>query len=234
MTTAEWRRRMRRRLSGVAWGALLLAVGAAEGAPQGGGPAIQTVSPEEGPAGTEVVIRGEDFGLAIGSMQGTSGVSFGGVWASPEFWSEGEIRVEVPAGAESGPVAVTVGGVASDGVEFTVTAGEEAGTGDRDGEPGAGAGGDGSGGAWDGFRFFGGSGAGDQQGELQRDRGGAGVLERGGDPGGGAGGSGERAGGGGGGGSGQPGGPVHGDRGGAGAGDSGGEPRGGACRGGGG
>ena len=105
--------------------AALLAAGAvaADGAPQAGGsgPAITALEPDEGPVGTEVVIRGENFGPSIGAVQGTSGVSFGGVWASPSSWSQAEIRVEVPAGALSGPVVVTVGGVGSEGVAFTVT-----------------------------------------------------------------------------------------------------------------
>ena len=112
-------------LTGAAAAAVLLAWGglAAPGAlaAGGSGPAMTALEPDEGPVGTEVAIRGESFGSAIGAVQGTSGVSFGGVWASPSSWSEGEVRVAVPAGAMSGPVVVTVGGVASEGVEFTVT-----------------------------------------------------------------------------------------------------------------
>ena len=100
------------------WGGL-----AAPAAPQAGGsgPAVTVLEPDEGPVGTEVVIRGENFGPSIGVLQGTSGVSFGGVWASPTSWSEGEVRVEVPAGATTGPVVVTVSGVGSEGLAFTVT-----------------------------------------------------------------------------------------------------------------
>ena len=102
----------------LAWGGL-----AAPAAPQVGvsGPAITVLEPDEGPVGTEVVIRGENFGPSIGAAQGTSGMSFGGVWASPSTWSEGEVRVEVPAGATTGPVVVTVSGVGSEGLAFTVT-----------------------------------------------------------------------------------------------------------------
>ena len=102
----------------LAWGGLAAPGALAVG---GSGPAITVLEPDEGPVGTEVVIRGENFGSAIGSVQGTSGVSFGGVWASPSFWSEGEVRVEVPAGATTGPVVVTVSGVGSEGLAFTVT-----------------------------------------------------------------------------------------------------------------
>ena len=100
--------------------AALLAAGAvaADGAPQAGGsgPAMTALEPDEGPVGTEVVIRGANFGPSIGAVQGTSGVSFGGVWGAPAYWSEAEIRVEVPEGAPSGLVVVAVEGEASDGV----------------------------------------------------------------------------------------------------------------------
>ena len=36
--------------------------------------------------------RGENFGPSIGALQGTSGVSFNGVWASPTYWSETQIQ----------------------------------------------------------------------------------------------------------------------------------------------
>ena len=85
------------------------------------GPVVGTVSPAQGAAGTEVVIRGTDFGPAEGAEQGTAGVSFNGVAGTPASWSEAEIRVAVPEGATTGPVVVTVGGEASNGVGFTVT-----------------------------------------------------------------------------------------------------------------
>ena len=102
----------------LAWGGLAAPGALAAG---GSGPAMTALEPDEGPVGTEVVIRGENFGPSIGAAQGTSGVSFGGVWASPSTWSEGEVRVEVPAGATTGPVVVTVSGVGSEGLAFTVT-----------------------------------------------------------------------------------------------------------------
>ena len=86
------------------------------------GPAVGTVSPAQGAAGTEVVIRGTDFGPPEGAEQGTAGVSFNGVAGTPASWSEAEIRVAVPEGATAGPVVVTVGGQVSNGVGFTVTA----------------------------------------------------------------------------------------------------------------
>ena len=55
--------------------------------------AIPALEPESGPEGTEVVVRGENFGPSIGAVQGTSGMSFDGVWGAPAYWSEAEIRV---------------------------------------------------------------------------------------------------------------------------------------------
>ena len=69
---------------------------------------------------------GENFGPWAGVAQGTSGVSFSGVWGTPTYWSETEIRVPVPPGVESSLVVVTAGGSASNGVEFTVTSGGKA------------------------------------------------------------------------------------------------------------
>ena len=89
----------------------------------GPAPVIATVDPTHGPEGTGVVIRGEHFGSPITAAQGRSGVSFNGVWGVPTHWSGTEIRAAVPEGVASGLVAVTVGGQASNGVEFTVTAG---------------------------------------------------------------------------------------------------------------
>ena len=70
---------------------------------------------------TVVTVTGTNFGPAIGARQGTSGVSFNGVWASPASWSGTEVRAAVPAGVTSGLVVVTVNGAASHGIRFTVT-----------------------------------------------------------------------------------------------------------------
>ena len=82
----------------------------------GSGPAIGTVSPGLGPEGTVVTIRGRSFG----STAEMGGVSFNGVWAAASSWSDGEIRVRVPADATTGPVVVTANGQTSDGVAFIV------------------------------------------------------------------------------------------------------------------
>jgi hypothetical protein len=68
--------------------------------------------------GTSVTIAGINFG----ATQGTSTVTFNGAAATPTSWSATSIVALVPSAATSGNVVVTVGGVASNGVGFTVTA----------------------------------------------------------------------------------------------------------------
>src|SRR5881628_131034 len=96
--------------------------GAGSSSPGGGGnpsPAsITSLNPTSGFAGTSVTISGANFG----ATQGTSTVKFNGTAATPTSWSATSIVVPVPAGATTGNVVVTVGGVASNGVSFTVTA----------------------------------------------------------------------------------------------------------------
>jgi hypothetical protein len=100
-----------------AWGAI---VAAFKPAASGGtaGPQITAISPTSGPAGTSVTITGTNFG----ATQGTSTVSFNGAAASPTSWSAASIVAPVPTGASTGNVLVIVGGVASNGVAFTLTA----------------------------------------------------------------------------------------------------------------
>lgn len=80
------------------------------------GPSITGLSPTSGTVGTPVTISGANFG----TTQGTSTVSFNGTAATPTSWNPSSISVPVPSGATSGNVVVTVGGVASNGVSFTV------------------------------------------------------------------------------------------------------------------
>lgn len=80
-------------------------------------PAITGLSPTSGGIGTSVTITGTDFGAA----QGTSAVTFKGVPATPTSWSATLIVVPVPYGADTGDVAVDVGGAKSTGVLFTVS-----------------------------------------------------------------------------------------------------------------
>jgi IPT/TIG domain len=82
------------------------------------GPNISTLDPMSGAVGTAVMISGSGFG----SSQGTSTVTFNGTSAgTPTNWSATSITVNVPTGATTGNVVVTVGGVASNGAPFTVT-----------------------------------------------------------------------------------------------------------------
>jgi hypothetical protein len=81
-------------------------------------PSITSLSPTSGSVGTVVTITGANFG----ATQGTSTVRFNGSVATPTSWSATRIVAAVPSGATSGLVTVTVGGVASIGVSFTVSA----------------------------------------------------------------------------------------------------------------
>src|SRR5271169_2525885 len=77
---------------------------------------ITTLSPTSGTVGTSVTITGTNFG----ATQGTSTVTFNGTPGTPTSWSGTSIVVPVPSGATTGNLVVTVGGVASSGVIFTV------------------------------------------------------------------------------------------------------------------
>src|SRR5207237_1277538 len=95
------------------WGATLGAFRAASG---GGGtaPTITSLNPTSGPVGTGVTITGTNFGT-------TGTVTFNGTTASTTSWSATSIVASVPGGATTGNVMVTVGGIASNGANFTVT-----------------------------------------------------------------------------------------------------------------
>ena len=80
-------------------------------------PSITGLSPNTGVPGTSVTITGANFG----STQGASRVAFNGTVATPTNWSATSIAAPVPLGATSGNIVVTVGGVASNGVPFTVS-----------------------------------------------------------------------------------------------------------------
>jgi IPT/TIG domain/FG-GAP-like repeat len=79
-------------------------------------PLILSLSPILGAAGTVVTIAGSNFG----ATQGTSTVTFNGAAAAPTSWSATSISVPVPSGATTGNVVVTVNGVASNAMAFTV------------------------------------------------------------------------------------------------------------------
>ena len=81
-------------------------------------PTISNLSPSSGPVGTAVTVTGTNFG----ATQGSSTVTFNGTAATPTSWSASSIVAPVPTGATSGNVVVTVGGVASNSIGFTVAA----------------------------------------------------------------------------------------------------------------
>ena len=81
---------------------------------------ITSVTPTSGAVGTQITIAGTNFG----ATQGASTVTFNGAAATATSWNATSIDVTVPAGATTGPVVVTVGGQASNGVNFTLTTSE--------------------------------------------------------------------------------------------------------------
>jgi uncharacterized protein (TIGR03437 family) len=83
---------------------------------QAAAPSITSLNPTAGAVGSLVTIGGANFGTS----QGTSSVTFNGITATATSWGAASIGVTVPAGATTGNVVVTVGGVASNPVSFTV------------------------------------------------------------------------------------------------------------------
>jgi len=108
--------------TGATTGSVIVTVGgaASNGAAFSVTPTIASLNGTSGPVGTQVTILGTGFGAS----QGASTVTFNGIAASPTTWSATSIAVPVPVGATTGNVVVTVGGVASNGEMFTVTASE--------------------------------------------------------------------------------------------------------------
>jgi len=88
------------------------------GASSATAPSITGLSPTSGPVGTAVTIAGSGFGAS----QSSSTVKFNGTTATPTSWSATSIVAPVPSAATPGSVVVTVGGVASNGVNFAVGA----------------------------------------------------------------------------------------------------------------
>jgi hypothetical protein len=79
-------------------------------------PKITLMTPQNGPIGTTVVLIGSGFGAS----QGASTVTFNGTPVTWVTWSATALYVEVPAGASSGNIVVTVSGVASNAESFIV------------------------------------------------------------------------------------------------------------------
>jgi hypothetical protein len=80
-------------------------------------PAITSISPTSGRVGSQVTIAG----ISFGSTRGVSAVMFGGVVAPVGSWTLNTITVTVPSGAATGNVVVSVGGLNSNSMPFTVT-----------------------------------------------------------------------------------------------------------------
>ena len=79
-------------------------------------PSITSISADAGAIGATITIAGASFG----ATQGTNTLTFNGVAATPSLWSDTSITVLVPGGATTGPVLVSVNGIASNSVSFTV------------------------------------------------------------------------------------------------------------------
>jgi RHS repeat-associated protein len=79
-------------------------------------PYIATLQGPIGFVGWTIAINGSYFGTS----QGSSTVTFNGITAAITSWSDTSIQAQVPSGAVSGPLAVTVGGQPSNGVTFQV------------------------------------------------------------------------------------------------------------------
>ena len=79
-------------------------------------PFISNLSSASGSVGNPLTITGANFGSS-----GT--VTFNGTVAAVTSWSATSIATSVPAGATTGNVVVTVNGIASNGMTFTVNGG---------------------------------------------------------------------------------------------------------------
>jgi hypothetical protein len=79
-------------------------------------PVIYSLTPGSGPAGTSVTITGLNFG----ATQGSSSLTFNGVPATAGTWTDKSIVTSVPFYSTTGPVVVTVSGVASNTLVFVV------------------------------------------------------------------------------------------------------------------
>lgn len=85
-------------------------------------PSITEAHPTCGSPGETVVIKGTGFA----DTQGGSVVTFNGVPAVVTSWSNTQITVLVPV-TTTGDIVVTVNGVSSNGVRFTIPCGMEMG-----------------------------------------------------------------------------------------------------------
>ncbi len=82
------------------------------------GPSVLSLSSQSAAVGNPITLNGVNFG----STQGSSIVKFNGTSATAiSSWSNSSIKTTVPIGATTGPVVVTVVGLASNGLIFTVS-----------------------------------------------------------------------------------------------------------------
>lgn len=79
-------------------------------------PVLSTLSPTSGPVTRVVTITGNGFNTTAGLNQ----IRFNGVTATTLSATATMLTTQVPTGATTGPVTVTVGGLTSNGVAFTV------------------------------------------------------------------------------------------------------------------
>ena len=108
---------------------LLALLGAACGGSSGTGPtpppvvtAVNGATTPSGAVGTTVIIEGQNFGNAPGSVlfsNGTGGTVTATI-AAPADWTAGFIVTTVPAGAGTGPLVVQAAGGSSSPVTFTI------------------------------------------------------------------------------------------------------------------
>jgi hypothetical protein len=82
-------------------------------------PVTSFISPSAGIAGTVVTVFGSNFG----TLQNNSTVTFNGVTATPNSWSDSQIVVPAPMGVHSGPLIVTTASGASNSQQFTLAPG---------------------------------------------------------------------------------------------------------------
>lgn len=87
--------------------------------PANNGLAVLSFSPQQGPVGFSVTIRGQGFNSTLSANT----VQFNGAAATVTSATANALVVTVPAGATTGPISVTVGGTtASSDTNFTVVA----------------------------------------------------------------------------------------------------------------
>ncbi|MGA8430401.1 MAG: choice-of-anchor D domain-containing protein, partial [Candidatus Sulfotelmatobacter sp.] len=95
-------------------------------------PAIQTVSPTNGVAGTQVTVTGSGFG----TIEGSGAVMIGSAPGSVVSWSDGQIVATVNTGSTSGIVQVQQNSLSSNSVSFTVNGATVLGVSPGSGVPG--------------------------------------------------------------------------------------------------